>query len=110
MPKRHLFQSAEAYFSTLFHEMTHSTGHEKRLNRPTLTDLCPFGSTNYSLEELVAEMGAAFLCGLTGVENNTIDNSAAYLKGWLGKLKNDTKLLIQAAANAQRAVDYITGT
>ena len=55
------------------------------MNRPTLTDMCPFGSTNYSKEELVAEMTAAFLCGETGIENQTIDNSAAYINGWLKK-------------------------
>jgi antirestriction protein ArdC len=108
MPVRHLFHSSEEYFSTLFHEMTHSTGHATRLNRRTLTGLCPFGSTNYSNEELCAEMGAAYLCGITGIVNRTIDNSAAYIQGWLGKLKRDPKVLVQAAAQAQRAVDYIT--
>jgi antirestriction protein ArdC len=110
MPVRHRFKSAKTYYSTLFHELTHSIGHEKRLNRPTPTDLCPFGSTNYSLEELVAEMGAAFLCGLTGIANNTVDNSAAYIHGWLAQLQRDQKAVIQAAAQAQKAVDYITGT
>ena len=89
--------------------MTHSTGHEKRLNPRTLTDLCPFGSTNYSAEELCAEMGAAYLCGIAGIGNHTLDNSAAYIQGWLAKLKRDPKVLVQAAAQAQRAVDYITG-
>lgn len=89
-------------------ELTHATGHEKRLHRRTLTDLVPFGSTNYSKEELCAEMGAAYLCGLSGIDNATIDNSAAYIHGWLGKLKRDPKVLVQAAAQAQRAVDYIT--
>jgi antirestriction protein ArdC len=109
MPQRHLFHSSEEYYSTLFHEMTHSTGHATRLNRPTLTDLCPFGSTNYSLEELCAEMGAAYLCGIAGIANRTMDNSAAYIHGWLAKLKQDPKVLVQAATQAQRAVDYITG-
>jgi antirestriction protein ArdC len=108
MPPRTLFAHAEEYYSTLFHELTHSTGHTSRLNRPTLTDLCPFGTTNYSKEELCAEMGAAYLCGLAGIENATIDNSAAYLQGWLRKLGSEPKLLVQAAAQAQKAVDYIT--
>jgi antirestriction protein ArdC len=106
MPARALFITPEEYYSTLFHELTHATGHATRLNRPTLTDLCPFGSTNYSKEELCAEMGAAYLCGLTGIVNATIDNSAAYIQGWLRKLRSDPKVLVQAAAQAQKAVDY----
>ena len=109
MPRPELFDSPEEYYSTLFHEMTHSTGHERRLNRPTLTDLCPFGSTNYSKEELVAEMGAAFLCGVCGIENRTVDNSAAYIASWLRVLKNDKQMVILAAAQAQRAADFIQG-
>ena len=109
MPKREVFESGEEYYSTLFHEMTHSTGHEKRLARKTLTDLRPFGSTNYSKEELVAEMGAAMLCGEAGIKNRTIDNSASYISGWLSRLKNDRKLVVLAAAQAQKAVDHILG-
>jgi antirestriction protein ArdC len=111
MPKMESFDGSEEYYSTLFHELTHSTGHEKRCNRKGLE--CPdgawssFGSTPYAKEELVAEMGAAFLCGHCQIENKTIDNSAAYIKSWLGKLKNDSKLVIMAAAQAQKATDYI---
>ena len=110
MPTPGLFPKVEHYYSALFHELTHSTGHWQRLNRQTLTDLCPFGSTNYSKEELVAEMGAAFLCGVAGIANETVDNSAAYIQSWLTKLKNDTRLVILAAAQAQKAADYIVGT
>jgi antirestriction protein ArdC len=109
MPRPELFDSPEEYYSTLFHELTHSTGHARRLNRPTLTDLCPFGSTNYSKEELVAEMGAAFLCGICGIENRTVDNSAAYIASWLRVLKHDKQMVILAAAQAQRAADFIQG-
>lgn len=109
MPKPESFVSSEEYYSTLFHELAHATGHESRLKRPTLTDMAPFGSTNYSKEELVAEMTAAFLCGATGIANATIDNSAAYLNGWLKKLKKDNMLVVQAAAQAQKAADYIQG-
>ncbi len=101
------FDNPEHYYSVLFHELTHSTGHGKRLNRETLTQALHFGSTNYSKEELVAEMGAAFLAGLTGIEQVTIENSAAYLNSWIGRLKGDPKLVISAAAQAQKAVDYI---
>jgi len=109
LPKPESFESSEEYYSTLFHELAHATGHQSRLKRPTLADMAPFGSTNYSKEELVAEMAAAFLCGATGIENATIDNSAAYLNGWLKKLKKDNKLVVQAAAQAQKAADYIQG-
>jgi antirestriction protein ArdC len=71
------FEDAEAYHSTLFHELAHSTGHPRRLNRPTLAEACPFGSTNYSKEELVAEMAAAFLCAHAGIANRTVDSSAS---------------------------------
>jgi antirestriction protein ArdC len=107
MPERCLFPKAEHYYSVLFHELTHSTGHISRLDRATLRDLLAFGDTNYSREELCAEMGAAYLCGATGIANETVNNSAAYIQGWLGKLKHDKKLLIQAAAQAQKAADFI---
>ena len=110
MPPRYLFSSPQEYYSTLYHEMTHAAGHVKRLARSTLMDLCPFGTTNYSQEELCAEMGAAYLCGIAGIENCTIDNSAAYIGGWLSKLGHDPKMLVHAAAQAQRAVDYIMET
>src|SRR6266446_9179399 len=86
MPPPHTFTSPERYYSTLFHELAHSTGHPSRLSRKTLTDLCPFGSTNYSKEELVAEMTATYLCGVCGIANATIDHSAAYITGWLQAL------------------------
>lgn len=108
MPDPELFESAEAYYSTLFHELTHSTGHEKRLNRATLKDAGRFGDANYSKEELVAEMGAAFLCGLTGIANTTVGNSAAYLAGWLRRLRQDKTLLVSAASQAQRATNWLT--
>jgi antirestriction protein ArdC len=107
MPERCLFPKAEHYYSVLFHELTHSTGHQSRLNRDTLKDILTFGDTNYSKEELCAEMGAAYLCGVAGIVNETVDNSAAYIQGWLGRLRHDKKLLIQAAAQAQKAADFI---
>jgi antirestriction protein ArdC len=109
MPQVETFTNSEEYYSTLFHELTHSTGHEKRLNRQGITEIAPFGTPLYSKEELVAEMGAAFLCGFTGIEYATIDNSAAYIQGWLKKLKDDKKLVIIAATQAQKAVNYILG-
>ena len=81
MPPAELFQSSEEYYSTLFHELTHSTGHPSRLGRLDTDNPAAFGSKDYSQEELVAEMGAAFLCGHCRIENRTIDNSAAYIQG-----------------------------
>lgn len=106
MPNRVQFENEEEYYSTLFHEATHSTGHKSRLNRPGMEHIS-FGSEVYSKEELIAEMGAAFLCTQTGIEHATIKNSAAYIQNWLEHLRNDKKLVLQAAQKAQKAVDYI---
>lgn len=108
MPSPELFNSPEEYYSTLFHEMTHSTGHKSRLDRPGFIDV-NFGSQSYSKEELVAEMGATFLSAVSGIENKMIDNSAAYINGWLSKLRKDKKILISAASLAQKATDHILG-
>ena len=109
MPARGLFNSSEEYYSTLFHELTHSTGHTSRVGREGIEQLNTFGSESYSREELIAEMGAAMLCGVTGIQQATIQNSAAYLKTWIERLKSDSKLLVSAASAAQKAIDYILG-
>jgi antirestriction protein ArdC len=86
LPPRSLFESAEEYWCTLWHETGgHATGHPKRLNRDSLKEAAPFGSAIYSVEESIAEMTAAYLCGIIGIANCTIDNSAAYIAGWLAK-------------------------
>jgi antirestriction protein ArdC len=97
------FHSSNDYYSVLFHELVHSTGHEKRLNR---TDWTPFGSHEYSKEELVAEMGAAFMCGLADIEPN-IRSSAAYIASWSTKLKSNPEWLMQAVSKAKKAVEYL---
>ncbi|MGQ7868703.1 ArdC family protein [Sunxiuqinia sp. sy24] len=107
MPNPRTFFKDEQYYSTLFHELTHATGHKRRLGRHEKLSDHQFGSKDYSQEELVAEMGAAYLCGITGLENATIDNSAAYIKSWITKFKEDKKILLIAASQAQKAVDYI---
>lgn len=107
MPIPEVFHGEEEYYQTLFHEMVHSTGHESRLNRRPSTEIRMFGDREYSQEELVAEMGAAFLCGECGVLQSTIENSAAYIASWLTVLKNNKKILVNAAAQAQKAADYI---
>lgn len=100
------FEETAEYYSTLFHEITHSTGHESRLKR--LTKMAAFGSENYSKEELVAEMGAAYLCTTLGIDTDkAFKNSAAYIQGWLRALKNDSKMIVRAAAKAEQAVNYI---
>ena len=107
MPPRNQFVSAEEYSATLLHELTHSTGHPKRLAREGITEAAAFGSAVYSKEELIAEMGAAYLCAEAGISNAVIVNQAAYVAGWLKKLRDDRKLLVHAAAQAQHAADFI---
>ncbi len=109
IPKPKRFESPSAYYSTLFHELTHSTGHSSRLNRPGIVGSIQFGSEKYSKEELIAEMGAAFLCGHCGIENAVVDSSAAYIAGWLQRLRDDKRLVVHAAAAAQKAADFILG-
>ena len=108
LPLREQFKSAEEFYSTAFHEMTHSTGHAKRLNR--LKSTAHFGNEEYSREELVAEIGAAALMNHTGAETTkSFRNSAAYIQSWLKALRNDSKMVVQASGQAARAVDFILG-
>jgi antirestriction protein ArdC len=109
MPARELFHSSEDYYSTLFHELTHSTGHAARIGREGIEQLNAFGSESYSREELIAEMGAAMLCGFAGISPDTLENSAAYLQSWLRVLKSDSRMVVTAASAAQKAADYILG-
>ena len=109
MPARELFHSSEEYYSTVFHELAHSTGHETRLHRQDFDSPASFGSECYSKEELIAEMTAAMLCGIAGIEQNTLENSAAYLKSWITRLKSDSRLIVSASSQAQKAADFIRG-
>jgi len=106
MPKPELFASPAEYYSVLFHELTHATSHSSRLNRE-LNGLAAFGSAAYGREELVAEMGAAFLSGHAGILHHTVDNSAAYLENWIKAIKGEPRMVVIAAAQAQKAADYI---
>jgi antirestriction protein ArdC len=103
MPARDLFHSSEEYYATEFHELAHSTGHPKRLHRHGFDNPTFFGSESYSKEELVAEMTAAMLSRIAGIEQRTLENSAAYLKTWIVRLKSDSRLLISGASQAQKA-------
>jgi antirestriction protein ArdC len=107
LPARFRFIDTAHYYATLFHELVHSTGHKSRLAR---TICGKFGDEFYSKEELVAETGAAFLCALAGIATkHTERNTTAYIQNWISRLEQDNRLIVQAAANAQRAVDLITG-
>jgi antirestriction protein ArdC len=108
LPLRSQFSSAEDYYATAFHEAGHSTGHPDRLNRPGIAAFDHFGSGQYAREELAAQMTSSLLCAQTGIDNPEIfGNSARYIAGWLLTLNDDHKLVITAAAQAQRACDLI---
>jgi antirestriction protein ArdC len=108
LPPRAQFRTAEGYYATAFHEAGHSTGHPARLNRPGIAAFDHFGSERYAREELAAQMTSAILCAQTGTDNPEIfDNSASYIANWLTALNNDNRLVITAAAQAQRACDVI---
>jgi antirestriction protein ArdC len=107
LPNLKKFKTSESYYSTLFHELVHSTGAEKRLGRKTITEMAEFGSEPYSMEELIAELGAAYLNSFTGILDKEIESSAAYISGWLEKLRNDKRFIISASGQAQKAVDLI---
>ncbi|MCL1976617.1 MAG: zincin-like metallopeptidase domain-containing protein [Candidatus Bathyarchaeota archaeon] len=108
MPAMNQFESNSEYYSTAFHEMAHSTGHENRLNR--ISKLANFGTETYSKEELVAELSSAMLMNMAGIEQPaTFENSVAYIQGWSKKLQEDKKAIVNAAGQAQKAVDYIRG-
>jgi antirestriction protein ArdC len=111
LPHLSQFESADKYFATLFHETVHSTGHPRRLNRFDEAE----GSKieKYSFEELVAEFGAAFLCGFAGVDNPDTNSlqalQASYIEGWSGVFRQDSRILVRASSAAQKAADYIRG-
>jgi antirestriction protein ArdC len=107
LPRRELFISSEEHFGTWAHEASHSTGHPKRLNRDSIAEAAPFGSSVYAGEELIAELSAAYLCAEAGISPAVIENEAAYIQGWLAKLKSEKRLIVIAAAQAQKAADYI---
>jgi antirestriction protein ArdC len=108
MPLRSSFQSAHGYYSTLFHELAHSTGHKTRLDRKGITESMGFGSKGYADEELLAEFAASFLCGESGISNDgLLENQAAYIRHWLDVLKGDSRIAVLAAQRAQKAADYL---
>lgn len=106
MPKKASFEDDTSYYSTLYHELVHSTGHRNRLNRKDVIEMTEFGSEPYSHEELVAEIGACYLQSFSGIEEQ-FEQSAGYIQGWLTKLQNDRKFIFSAAKHAQKATDFI---
>jgi antirestriction protein ArdC len=107
LPAFKRFDQAEDFYSTAFHELAHSTGHGSRLCRKEVVEATFFGDPDYSKEELVAEMTAAFLCFEAGIAMQTVENSAAYIQSWLKVFEDDRKMLVCAAAAAQKASDFI---
>jgi antirestriction protein ArdC len=112
MPERERFTGSatstptETYYATLLHELTHWTGHESRLDR----DLSGrFGNEAYAMEELVAELGAAFLCADLSITNTPRPDHAAYIANWLEVLKRDKRAIFTAARKAAQATDYLAG-
>lgn len=109
VPPMEDFKDINRYYSTFFHELVHSTGAAHRLSREGVVNFDRFGSKQYSKEELVAELGAAMLCGITGIEKYTIDQAASYIQSWISVLKNDYTFIINAAQQSQKAIDHIQG-
>lgn len=109
MPDEDRFEKCEEFYSVLYHEMGHSTGHKSRLARKEVMEINQFGSESYGSEELVAELTSSMLCGVAGISNQTIELSASYIDGWLSVIKADRKMVTVAAARAQAAADHILG-
>ena len=110
VPCKEQYGAIAEYYSTTFHELTHSTGHAKRLNRLTTGIKAAFGGEEYSKEELTAEIGAASLLNHLGIETpDSFRNSAAYIQSWLKALRGDARMIVTAASRAEKAVAYILG-
>lgn len=108
VPCKEQYQNIEEFYSTLFHEMVHSTGHKSRLNRSDMQGIVRHGSEKYSKEELTAELGSATLINMLGIETEkSFRNSSAYIQNWLQALKNDNKFIVSASSKAEKAVKYI---
>ena len=108
MPAKNSFTSPEEFYNTLFHEYAHSTGHPSRLNRRTLVQNDgSFESETYGKEELVAELTASMLCGHCNIVKKVIDNSTAYISGWVAKMKAEPRMLMASAGQAEKAFKHI---
>ena len=108
MPNEKAFVTEAGWAATLAHELSHASGHERRLNRPAVAGTVMFADPQYSEEELISEISANFICAEIGVTND-VANSAAYIDHWRQKLSSDSKLIIRAASAAQKAADWVLG-
>lgn len=104
MPSLEMFDTDVDYFSTLLHELTHWTGHKDRCDRDQTNG---FGTTEYAKEELVAEVGSAFLCRILGVEKTVRKDHAKYLNSWIEIIQDESKAMVRAFSQAQKAVDFL---
>jgi antirestriction protein ArdC len=110
LPDMGQFNSSANYYKTRFHEEIHGTGAKKRLARTGIVDFDKFGSEQYAREELIAELGACFLSEIAGIQSDDLmEDTAAYCKSWIKKLKNDPKMITFAMSGAQKATEYICG-
>ena len=107
MPELQAFKNTESYYATAAHEITHWTRHPSRLDRSF--DQKRFGDSGYAMEELVAEIGSAFLCADLEITPEPREDHAAYIESWLKALKNDKRAVFTASSHAQRAADYLHG-
>ena len=108
IPCKEQYSAIEEFYSTLFHEIIHSTGHKTRLDRLETGNNAHFGSESYSKEELVAELGSASILNILGIETpKTFTNSTAYIQSWLRVLRNDNRFIISASSKAEKAVKYL---
>lgn len=108
MPLKEQFISSESYYKTFFHECSHSTGHQTRLNRKGIAGIndLDYNKEEYAFEELVAELSTAFVNARFGIETE-ITNNAAYIKSWMTHLKNDNRFFVKASGMANKAANYI---
>jgi len=107
MPVIGQFDSSEAYYVTLFHELIHSTGHKSRLNRKELMEKHRFGSEQYAIEELTAEFGSCYIQSIAGLKEGIEENSTAYIQNWYAVLKKNPRMAVYAGSQAQKAVDFV---
>ena len=105
LPTKAQFHDEGGYYATALHELTHWTGHHARLQREGVTSVCPYGSPGYAFEELIAEMGAAFLCAYTGIQGEL--RHEGYIDSWLGLLKADKRAIFRASGHARSASEYV---
>ena len=107
MPRVETFKSSDEFYSTLYHELVHSTGHPSRLNRPELMESEGMKSKKYAIEELIAEIGACYLKSYVGLSDDYFKYNVAYIKNWLTELRNNKRFIFYASSGAQKATDFI---